>query len=101
MVGLKPGAALYDPQPGGDAPRVAPEGIIDEASEQIRWQQGFPRFGFDGAAHGVQSGGASAFVEFGDVVVNVVEVVVVVEVEVVVVVIANSIGLANSTHGQR
>src|SRR6202021_670119 len=65
----------HDLQALGDFLRIAPEGVIDETVEQVWWQQARARPGLDRAAPGVQPGRAGTFVEFGDVVIDVVEVV--------------------------
>src|ERR1700761_1589710 len=64
-----------DLQPFGNFLRIAPEGVVDETVEQVRRQQARARVGLDRAAHGVQPRSAGPFVEFPDVVVDVVEIV--------------------------
>ena len=72
MTNQKPS---HDLQPVGNLLRIAPEGVVDETVEQVRRQQSRARLGLDRAAHGVQPRSSGAFVELGDVVIDVVEVV--------------------------
>src|ERR1700733_15894187 len=65
----------YDLQPGRNILRVTPKRVVDKPFEQIRRQQCLAGLGFDCVAHSVQPRGAGPFVELGDVVVDVIEVV--------------------------